>query len=280
MLAAAVVVAVIGLVLLYQRNPAGGTKVTEPLAGITGATKPPFESGTFATLAADRGILVHCGNSMRPATEVIAAEFQRRTGIAVHLSFGGSAELLSIIDLGREGDLYICHDPYAEILRGKELLAEAATVGALIPIIVVPPENPLGIQSYRELLVPGRRVAMPDARFATAGRLVREALQTLDQEAALEANLVMEGRGHNEVALAVLNGQADAGIVWRFIAHFYWGRLKRLDLGLHIPPTRVTLCQLTTAKDVAAARQFMELALDDFGRRVFVYHGYAQKEEQ
>lgn len=258
------------LLLRHVRRPerASGDAMTE-------ATPPPYETAAFATLQAERGILVHCGNSMRPAVETIAAEFQRQTGIAVRMNFGGSAELLSTIDLARLGDLYICHDPYAERIGEKNLLDDLETVGALMPIIIVPKGNPLDIASIEDLLRrSGLRLGMPDARYATAARLVREALRARGWEQALDDKLVMESRGHNEVAAALLTGHLDAGIVWNFIAAFYRGRLDGVGTGLDLAPTRVTLCLLTTATDPEAARRFMELAGSEFGREVFRKHGY------
>jgi molybdate transport system substrate-binding protein len=247
------------------------TQVTD---AVTHATPPPYDAGVFATIKADRSILLHCGNSMRPAAEPIAAEFQRRTGIAVQMNFGGSAELLSTIELSGTGDLYLCHDPYAAMLENKKLLAKQEVVGYLAPIVIVPSGNPKRIASVRDILASGVRVAVPDARYSTAGRLVREALRAQGVEELLNANLVMEGRGHNDVAMAVLSAQADAGIVWRFIAYFYRGRLERVDTGLEIPPTRVTLCVLTTARDSDAVNAFLDLAVSEFGRSVFGYQGY------
>jgi molybdate transport system substrate-binding protein len=259
------------------RNPATAVPLSlsdKPQDAVTHATPAPYDTGVFATITSDRSILLHCGNSMRPAAEPIAAEFQRRTGIAVQMNFGGSGELLSTIELSRKGDLYLCHDPYAAILKEKGLLAKQETVGSLIPILVVPLGNPKKIGSIRDLCTPGLRVAMPDARYATAGRLVREVLKTQGIEEAFDANMIMEGRSHNDVAMAVLSNQADAGVVWRFIAYFYRGRLDRIETGLDLPPTWVTICLLTTAKDPEASGQLIDLAASDFGRSVFGHQGY------
>lgn len=66
---------------------------------------------------------------MRPAAETLAPEFERRYGIPVRLNFGGSADLLSSIELGRQGDLYLPHDPYAAMLEEKGLLEDYEVVG-------------------------------------------------------------------------------------------------------------------------------------------------------
>ncbi len=241
----------------------------------TGATPTPFETDVFEPMDADREIVVHCGNSMRPAAEALAAEFQRRHGIGVRFNFGGSSELLASIELARRGDLYLPHDPYAEILEEKGLLDHYKVVGYLEPIIIVPPGNPHNITAMRDLATPDLRIAHPDARYATAGKLVRDAFEEMGLLDELKANMAMEGRSHNDVALALLGGHVDVAVVWNFISTFYEDRLEAIaPPDVEFPEIRVTLCLLTHTQDREAAEKFMALATSEFGREVFRRHGY------
>lgn len=243
----------------------------------TGATPTPYDTGVFEPLAeADRTIIVHCGNSMRPATEALAAAFQKVHGIGVQFNFGGSSELIASIELGQKGDLYIPHDPYAVMLAEKGLLDRYEVMGYLEPIIIVPPGNPKGIESLRDLAQPGLKVGMPDPRYATAGKLALEAFEKLGIAEQVQANMRMEGRSHNDVAVGVKHGHMDAGLVWNFIARFYEGRLERVAPGVEFPETRVTLCLLTTAQDKEAAEKFMEFASTEHAKKLFELHGYTK----
>ena len=229
---------------------------------------------------AQRELLVHCGNSMRPAAEALAPEFERRYGIPVRLNFGGSADLLSSIELGRQGDLYLPHDPYAAMLEEKGLLDDYEVVGTIEPIVIVPKGNPQGIQTMEELATRPLAVALPDARYATAGQLIQAAFREKGLLDRLQANVAMEARGHNEVAMALVSGHVDAAMVWSFIASSYQDRVDRI-----VPPDgtfpkkRVTLCLLTIAQDREAARMFMELATSEFGQQVFRERGYLLERE-
>ena len=243
------------------------------------ATPTPFDTGVFEPLDAERTIIVHSGNSMRPAAEAVAAAFQHYHGIGVQFNFGGSAELIASIELGQKGDLYIPHDPYAEMLDEKGLLDRYEVVGYLEPIIIVPPGNPKGISSLGDLAAKGLRIGLPDPRYATAGKLVVEALEDLGLADKVLPNVRMEGRSHNDVAVSVLHGHMDAGMVWNFIARYYKGRLERVNSGYAFPETRVTLCLLTTAEDKEAAETFMKFATNEHSLRLFKELGYTKGAE-
>ncbi len=264
------------LVLAWTGLP-GGASPADPAPGadaLTGATTV-LDGEDFVTLdAAAREIVIHCGTSMRPAAERIARYFQQRHNIAVRFNFGGSSELLAGIELGRIGDLYICHDPYADRIDEKGLLARAATVGYLEPVIIVPPGNPGAIAGLADLARPGLKVGLPDARFATAGRLIQQALGEMGIEPDVRANLRLETRGHNDMALALTSGHIDVGMAWNFIAFYYAGRLEQVPAGVAFPETRVTVCLLTSAQDVEAAELFMAMAQSPQGVAVFEEMGY------
>ncbi len=236
---------------------------------------PTTETGVYEPIEAERGIFMHCGNSMRPAAEVLAAEFQERYGIGVRLNFGGSSELLSSIELGEIGDIYLPHDPYAELLEEKGLLDHYEVVGYLEPVIIVPKGNPQDIEAMSDLVTRDLRISLPDRRYATAGRLVNEAFEDMGLHEEMEENLAMEGRSHGDVAQALIWEHVDAAMVWNFIGFFYEDKLDMVyPPDVDFPEVRVTLCLLKNAQDPEAAKKFMELATSDFGRSVFMKYGY------
>ena len=230
----------------------------------------------FATLDTERHIVIHCGNSMRPVAERIAERFQREQGIAVRFNFGGSAALLAAIALGEVGDLYLCHDPYAKRLADAGLLARAETVGHLEPVLIVAPGNPLAIGALADLATPGLRVGLPDARYSTAGAMVAAELQRRDLAEAVQRNTRVQTRGHNDVAMALINGHVDVAMAWNFITGYHAARLEPVATGIDWPETRVTLCLLTHARDLNAAQRFIDLAQSPWGRQTFHEMGYTR----
>ena len=260
---------------------AGVVCVLLALALWTREGKAPATSGedqepAFVTIEAARHIMIHCGNSMRPVAERLGKQFQDEQGIAVRFNYGGSPELLSAIELGNQGDLYICHDPYAARLDEKGLLERAVAVGHLEPVLIVPSGNPQGIHALEDLARPGLRIGLPDPRFSTAGEMVAGALVDRDLEASVRPNVRLETRGHNELALAVTAGHIEAAVAWNFIAAHYKGQVEPLPTGVDFPEIAVTICLLTHTQDREAAELFMEMAASPEGRQVFREMGYAR----
>ncbi len=257
----------------------GGDNERQPRRdAYTGAT-PLQEMSRFTRIDSDREVVVHCGNSMRLAMEWIASEFQQRHGIAVVFNFGGSSELLPLIEMGGRGDLYICHDPYAEILDDKGLLDRYTVVGRLEPILLVPRGNPRNISGLADLGRDNLRLATVDPRYATAGKMIEAALERENWGEDVKGNIVVEARSHADAALALTTGHVDAAAVWNFVAALYPEELEQVDIGVEFPEkTRVTLVRLTTSENHEEANKFMEFATSDFARKVFAHYGYIEAE--
>ena len=242
--------------------------------GQTRAT-PLEEMSRFSTIDAEREVIVHCGNSMRVVMEEIADEFQKRSGIAVVFNFGGSAELLPLIEFGGRGDLYICHDPYARILKEKNLLVDYIVAGRLEPVILVEKGNPMGITGLSDLAGEGIRISSVDPRYATAGKMIHEVLDGESWGEDVRRNIMVESRGHSDAALALLTGHVDAALVWNFLAPLYSDSLESVQPGVDFSEDiRVTLCRLTTSENEEEARKFLDFAASDFARRAFERYGY------
>ncbi len=226
----------------------------------------------------ERSIVVHCGSSMRLAAEELATEFTKRYDTAVHFNFGGTETLLPQIELGVKGDIFICHDPFAEMLQKKGgLLVRAETIGYLEPTVIVPVGNPKGIHSLSDLAKPGLKVGLPDARFATCGQLLQDALKKMGVADAVQNNTRVEFRSHNDVAMALVAGLIDAGVAWNFTVPAYKGRLESIDPGCDFPETRVTVCLLQNTTDREMAEKFMEFILSKEGRAEFERGGYVKR---
>ncbi len=222
-------------------------------------------------------LIVHVGKSMRPAAEALAGEFEKRyEGIEVRLNFGGSSDLLAAIELGQIGDLYMPHDPYAEILDEKGLLDYYEVVGHLEPVIIVPNGNPLEIKTLNDLAARGLKLSARDARYSTSGAMLQKAFTELGLKEEFENNLEMHGACHNDVALAVVDGHVDAGVVWNYIAVLYKDRVDMvIPHDANFDSQRITLCMLTHVQNRDAAEKFIDLATSEFGQKVFEERGYS-----
>jgi molybdate transport system substrate-binding protein len=225
-----------------------------------------------------QSLLVHCGNSMRPAAEEIAEVFTKRYETRIEFNYGGSETLLPQIITRKQGDILITHDPFGNLIEEKGLLTKAVTVGYLTPVIIVPKGNPQGISGLDDLLRRKLRVGVTDPRYATCGALVEEKLRErgIAQTFNEHPNFVLQTRSHGDVAAALLTNNLDAGIVWNFIGVNFGDKVDTVAIDEEFPDTRVVICLLNTSVDTNAAARFLNFAASDKGRKVFADHGYSK----
>ncbi len=252
---------------------------TEETGEITTRATPYEQRSEFAQIEADRKVVVHCGSSMRLVMEEIAKDFQEEYNIAVQFNFGGSAELLATIEVGQWGDVYVCHDPYADNLDEKGLLRDYTVPGYLRPVVMVPQDNPHNIEDISCLKRPELQVGLTDPRYSTAGELVEKALADKGWKESVYDNVVLESRAHNELAVALVSEHIDAGVAWSFLPELY-DELKSIPAGIDFPEIRVTACLLENAENQEEAENFMNFIISDTGREAFQRYGYLEEKEE
>lgn len=244
-------------------------------------------------------LLIHCGSSMMPAIEEIAKEYEKEYKVKVIFNTGGSETLLPNILLTKKGDIFVCHDPFSDIITEKGLMKEYETTGYLYPVIITAKGNSKGIYTINDLARQGIRVGMTDARTSQCGKIVEEVLEKKGIKEAVKKNVVVEAKAHYDIANALALGQIDAGVVWNFIAKINEnqvdavtgaspsitqasGQLQNYSLDSETvfqedyPQTRVTVCILNCAKNHKGAKDFLNLCVSDFGKSVFYKHGYTK----
>ena len=59
----------------------------------------------------------------------------------VQINSAGSGDLLAHIEQHKEGDVYVCHDPFLAILLKRGLGVDGWTVAHLTPVIVTPKDD-------------------------------------------------------------------------------------------------------------------------------------------
>ncbi len=204
----------------------------------------------------------------------IGTQFTDKFKIPLEYNLAGNESLLPQIELTRRGDIFVCHDPYAELLAGKGLLEESVVVGYLAPVLVVPKGNPKGIVSLEDLARPGLRVALGDPRFQTCAEMVHERLEEKGIKDAVLENLVLETRSHQELGNAVKLGTADAAIVWNFIAVMNSDSLDPIWMEEKYPEIKIHICVLSCSENKEQARKLLQFASTNESQEIFKRYGY------
>jgi molybdate transport system substrate-binding protein len=168
--------------------------------------------------AADREINVAAAADLRAALQDVAAKFEKRTGVAVKLSFGASGALTQQIQNGAPFDVFFSADmdyPRQLIAGG---VADAATlyryaVGRLV--LWVPKDSPLDVEhkGMDVLLDPSvKKIAIANPQHAPYGRAAAAALQHYGLYPKVSDRLVL-GENVSQAAQFVESGNAQAGFV-------------------------------------------------------------------
>jgi molybdate transport system substrate-binding protein len=177
----------------------------------TGISIPSAES-------ADREINVAAAADLSAALQELAANYEKRTGVVVKLSFGASGALTQQIQNGAPFDVFFSADmdyPRQLITAG---LADRATlyryaVGQLV--LWVPKDSPLDVEhrGMDVLLDPSvMKIAMANPRHAPYGRAAAAALKHYGLYEKVSGRLVL-GENVAQAAQFVESGNAQAGFV-------------------------------------------------------------------
>lgn len=197
----------------------------------------------------------------------------------VVLVFAGSQVLRLQIEQGAPADVFASANAQhmdalvrGGLVRGERVLARNELV------VIVPPANPAGIESFADL-VRAERIVIGTPNVPV-GVYAREALRRAGAEVggsafarAVLGRVVSEESNVRLVRAKVELGEADAAIVYRTDA--VPGRVRTVQL----PPganvhARYLIGMVEGAGNAAGAERWAEFAASPEGRRIFSRHGF------
>ncbi len=245
-------------------------------------------------------LLCHVGGTMRPVFEKLIALYEQETGQKIEINSADSGELIAHIELQGQGDLYVCHDPFLDVIMKRGLAVDGWTLAEIDPVIIVQKGNPKNVRSLQDLARPDVQLAVTDPNASTLGRM----LPTIFAKAGMDFNALMQKknivthRSGSYVANFVQMKSADAALVWGAVAVL---RTKDLDSIPVVPeylpvpyvdavtsatgktykltPVRVTICSLRCSDHPKQARAFMEFVASDRARKLLEEYGFRVSEQ-
>jgi len=246
-------------------------------------------------------LLCHVGGTMRPVFEKLTELYRQETGQPIEINSSDSGELLAHIELQKEGDLYVCHDPFLDIIMRRGLAVDGWTLAEIGPVILVQKGNPKNIRGLPDLARADVQLALTDPNASTLGRM----LPTLFAKAGMDLNALIQKkniiihRSGSYVANLIQMKSADAALVWGAVARL---RAKELDCVAiapeHLPvpdvdavtsatgktykltPVRVTICSLRCSDQPRQARAFMQFVVSDRARALLEEYGFGVSEQR
>ena len=233
-------------------------------------------------------LLVFAGAASKPPTEEAARAFEKKTGVKVNITFGGSGFVLSQMTLAKRGDLYFPgSSDFMEIAKKKGLVFPETEkhVVYLVPAINVQKGNPKGIKSLADLAKPGLRVAIANPDGVCVGLYAVEIVEKnlkANEKTAFKKNLVNYTESCEKTATAISLKAADAVVGWRVFQYWDPGRIETIPLKKQ-EIVRVGYIPIAVSKFTAnrpLAQKFIDFILSDEGRSIFrKYHYFMSPDE-
>ncbi len=168
------------------------------------------------TNSADREINVAAAADLSSALQEVATDYEKRTGIAVKLSFGASGALTQQIQNGAPFDIFFS----ADMDYPKQLIADGHAEGASLYryavgrlVLWVPKDSPLDVEhkGIEVLLDPSvKKIAMANPQHAPYGRAALATLKHYGLYEKVNGRLVI-GENIAQAAQFVESGNAQAG---------------------------------------------------------------------
>jgi molybdate transport system substrate-binding protein len=223
--------------------------------------------------AVSGGITVYAAASLKTTFTQIGSQVEAaHAGTTVRFSFAGSSDLAAQIQQGAPADVFASADP-ANMAKvtGPGLTASPPFDFASNTLeIAVPPGNPGGIASLRDLAKPGVKlvVCAPQVPCGHASVEVAKA-------AGLTLRPVSEEQSVTDVLGKVLTGEADAGLVYRTDVKGAGDTVEGIEFPESSAAVNVyPIAVLNGSRDPALASAFVDAVTGPQGQAVLAAAGF------
>ena len=224
-------------------------------------------------------IHAYVGAGMQKPMDRIAKEFEKEYGVKVLCDYAGSGYLLAKIEATKSGDVFMPGDYiYVKKLLDRGEIIEYRNFTKHIPVIVVPKGNSKHITCFEDLAKPGVRLAIGDENIAI-GVAMKKILTNAEKYhpgigERIMKNVVVKGATVKQVLLYVMEGQADAAIVWRADALENKDKVDIIPINESYNVIKtVPIAVLKFTKDEKAAKEFYNFVLTK-GKDAFRDYGF------
>jgi molybdate transport system substrate-binding protein len=227
-------------------------------------------------------LTVLAASSLSRVLPRIADEFTRvHPDVKVRFSFGGTDALVVQIEQGSPADVFAgASSKYGDQLFEGGLVEPPRAFATNLLVLVVPPSNPAGIRSPRDLAKKGIKLVI-GAETVPVGSYTRQVLAKMDAlygpaySTSALANVVSNEENVEGVLTKVRLGEADAGFVYVTDARAAGDSVRVLRL----PDQAQTMATypiavIGSSSSVALARRFQAFVLGRVGQRVLASAGF------
>ena len=226
------------------------------------------QAGGDRSIAGAEPIKLYCAASNRAVVEEIRQAYEKETKRRVEIQYGPSQVLLSTLEVGQDGDLYLpADDGYIELARSENVVKESIPLAEMRIGLAVKKGNPKQVSNFADLLEQTLRVVQADPEGAAVGKMTKKILQESGKWSQLHDATTAYRATVTDVANDIVIGAADVGIVYDAVLSTYpdleFVQLPEFESGV----SKIVVGITTFTKRPAAAFHFARyLAARDRGQ--------------
>lgn len=241
----------------------------------------------------------HVGGTMQPIMKHIAKLYEKETGVKVEINSAGSGELLAHIKSTGNGDVYVSHDPFIDILMNKWKLGEDGWhIANIEPVIVVQKGNPKNIKTLDDFKREDVKVILTDYKLSSLGQMLPTIFKKagIDFDELNKTKKIITNKSGGYSANYVKMGNADVAIVWNAVWKLREDALDFINIKNCLPqpyidaitsasgvkhklmPMRVTVASLKCSKRPEDAKKFSEYIASEKINKVIRDYNYSMVE--
>lgn len=233
----------------------------------------------FAAIAVAAFLATACGGGTNGdkltvfAASSLIEVFQELASDA-RFNFAGSDELATQLREGAEADVYAAASPrHPNELFSEGLIKEPRIFATNRLVLIVPTDNPAGIESVADLRRDGVRLVI-GAEGVPIGDYTRTVIAKLGAGDLIEQAVSQEEDVKGVVSKVAL-GEADAGFVYATDVTPVEGDVRAIELPLEAQAeVRYPIAVVTDAEHREEAERFVALVLGARGREVLAGAGF------
>jgi molybdate transport system substrate-binding protein len=246
---------------------------------------PPSTPVTSTSPTGSKEISVFAGSASKPPLDEAARLFEKKTGIKVYLTYGGSGAVLSQMKLSQTGDLYIPGSPDYLIKAQKDNVIDPNStkiITYLIPAITVQRGNPKNILSLSDLAKPGITIGIGNPSSVCVGLYAIEILDHNNLLSDVYKNVITQADSCEKTATLISLKSVDAVMGWDVFhawnpdyADSIYLKPEQLPRIAYIPAAVSTF-----ARDKVRAVEFISFLTSETGQDIFKKWGYNVTESE
>lgn len=208
-----------------------------------------------------------------PFTELAGRFEAEHPGLDVVTSFDSSATIATQVDAGAPADVVATADPRTMDLMRGALDGEPVVFAHNVLALVVPPDNPAGIEDVADLQRADFVVCAPAVPCGALATGLLEDAGVTARPRSLEVDV-------KAVLTKVLLGEADAGLVYASDVVAAGDKVRGVPLGDGGPGTEYPAAVVADSANPELAREFVDLLVSAEGQQVLADAGFSGAEEK